>query len=548
MNLDRRLWRLILLAAGGVLTGLCLVFPAVGFLEWLTLIPAGLVLLRILPDGGLRLRRLWGYGLFYFMTFYMTGFHWFVSMYPLEFTGITKAGALVVVLFAWVGLSFLQAAMGGLYFLLAGLLCRGRLGGRFPFARPFLIALAYAVYEWTQNLGWWGVPWSRLPLGQTKYLAGLQTASLLGSYFVTFLLVLVNLLLAYLIGEALAKGREVLRDRLCRAAALCVLAVLVFQYGAGAILWTARDPRHETETVRVAAVQGNISSKWDNDNADRETREVYGEYTRRAAEAGATIVVWPETAVTSVIRNSEKSSWFRFCSGLASESGITLLVGGFSSHDGGLYNSILCFLPDGTMHETVYDKRRLVPFGEFVPLEGLIQTLVPPLAELVMSGSDLDEGTEPRVLFLEEGAVGSLICFDSIYDRLTRDSVLEGAELLCLSTNDSWFGTSRALYMHTAQAQLRAVESGRWLLRSANTGFTVAVNARGEITDSIPVAKEGVLVTEVALREEMTPYSILGNLFVWLGLFLVGGLSIWEILAAFRRKKFAKGLDKRDKK
>ena len=535
MKIDQKPWRLICLAAGGILTGLCLVFPAIGFLEWLTLIPAGCVLLRLLSDPTVRLRRLYGYGLFFFMSFYLTVFHWFISMYPLEFAGATKGEAAVVVFFAWVGLSFFQSVFGGLTFLFGGWLFRSSLFGRYPILKPLSFGMIWAVYEWTQNFFWFGVPWGRLPLGQSGFLVGLQTASLFGSYFITFLLVSVNFLLAYILLRVWEKKGHSLRASLPRGAVLTVLLMLLFQYGAGTVLYLKEAP--SSGTVRIAAVQGNISSKWSDAGGSATAKRIYSEGTRRAAAEGAEIIVWPETAVTQVIGEGRANGWYELCTSLASETGATLLVGGFTPTSEKSYNSILCFLPDGSQHETVYHKRKLVPFGEFVPLGGLIETLVPPLADLVLSGADLEEGTEANVFTLEEGAVGSLICFDSIYDRFTRDSVLAGAELLCLSTNDSWFGDSRALYMHNAQARLRAVESGRSVLRSANTGLTTLLDSKGRTQVEIAIQEEEILVAEATLSDRITLYTRIGNLFVYacIGALIAG--AAWCVHEKLTNKK-----------
>ena len=167
----------------------------------------------------------------------------------------------------------------------------------------------------------------------------------------------------------------------------------------------------------------------------------------------------------------------------------------------------------------------------------VIETVVPPLADLVLSGADLEEGSEASVVMLEEGTVGSLICFDSIYDGFTRESVLAGAELLCLSTNDSWFGESRALYMHNAQAKLRAVESGRGVLRSANTGLTAFLDEKGRTVEEIPIQEEGVLVADAALSDRMTLYTRIGNVFVYgcIGLLSLG--VILKILEMLNKKE-----------
>lgn len=516
--------RFLCLLVSALFTGLTLVFPKLGFLEWISLIPVGIFLLSYASKPEVRLRHFYGYGLVFFWSFYLVVFHWFINLYPLDFIdGMTKGGALAVVLVSWWGLSLLQALMGGTVFIFAALLLRTRLSARYPLIRPFLIAALWAFYEWTQTIGWWGVPWGRLPLGQSAYLVGLQTASWFGSYFVTFLLVAVNLCLAYALCQMMNTAKE---NRLLSVRGACVAAValLVFQYGAGAILWVSKPDA--TEKARVAVIQGNISSqeKWSFDSTMR-TREVYREYTLRAAEEGATVVVWPETALPQTV---DKDTTYLVK--LAREANVTILVGAFTEDEEELqYNSIACFLPDGSMHDTVYAKRRLVPFGEFVPFRKLIETVIPPLADLVLSSEDVAWGEGANVFSLEEGKIGSLICFDSIYEDLTRESVKDGAELICLSTNDSWFTDSAALYMHNAQAQLRAIESGRYVARAANTGISTIISDRGEVLADLEPLVDGMLVEGVAMRNSVTLYTKIGNGFVC---FCGIGLSVllfWEL-------------------
>ena len=115
---DKKYKRFLLLAVSGLLTGLTVIVPQLGFLEWITLVPAALFLLLEASDPERKLRSLYGYGLFFFLVFYMVGFHWFVSLYPLDFIdGMTPAAALAVVLAGCVGLSFLQALFGGFLFV-----------------------------------------------------------------------------------------------------------------------------------------------------------------------------------------------------------------------------------------------------------------------------------------------------------------------------------------------------------------------------------------------------------------------------------------------
>jgi apolipoprotein N-acyltransferase len=521
---ERRSVRLLMLVLSGILTGLCLVISKIGFLEWLTLVPCALFLLTLASKDGLRLRALYGYGVFFFMSFYTVNFHWFVNLYPLDFIdGMTKGAALCVVIAAWIGLSFFQAVQGGLVFVLTGIVFRTSVCRRFSIIKPFAFAGIWAVYEWLQTFGWWGVPWGRLPLGQSEYLVGLQTASWFGPYFVTFIIVSVNALIAL----ALSNKSKL---KLC---GVVVAALLVFQYGAGTAIWLSH--KNTGETVRVAAVQGNISSheKWDS-SSSLKTRQVYEGYTKEAASRGAKIVVWPETALPYTI--SKGSSYYKFASELAQENNVTILVGAFTVDGEGYYNSLICFTPDGKTLDNIYAKRRLVPFGEFVPMRTLIETVIPPLAELVMSGDEITQGEDSKLFMIDEGAIGSLICFDSIYEDLTRRSVLDGAQLICLSTNDSWFTDSAALYMHNAQAQLRAIESGRDIVRSANTGISTVINSRGEVVSELAPLVDGLIVEDVCTRSNTTLYTRIGNLFVYLLALAIVSVIATDVCLRFSKK------------
>ena len=506
---DRKYKIFLLLAISGALTGLTVVQPVLGFLEWITLAPAALFLLVEASRPERKLKSLYGYGLFFFMCFYVVGFHWFVSLYPLDFIdGMTPLAAIAVVLAGCIGLSLLQALFGGLLFVALGALFRTELLTKHGFLKPFLLASTWAVYEWTQTLGWWGVPWARLPIGQSKYVVGLQTASLFGSYFVTFALVLVNALIAYAF-----LNRKALSRVKCAAAVAAV--VILFQYGAGCILYFAPD-NDVRGTVRIAAIQGNISSKdkWGLGTLSK-IMDIYEDYTVKAADDGADIVVWPETVIPHVL--TEGSTAYARASRLADERDIVILVGAFyeAERGEGEYNSVFCFLPDGSVHEQIYAKRRLVPFGEFVPMRALVTAIIPPLADLVMSGEDLLWGEDAAIMDTEYGNIGSLICFDSIYDTLSTDSVRAGAEFLCLSTNDSWFGSSAGVYMHNAQSQLRAIENGRYVVRAANTGISTVIDNKGNVLTRLEPLVEGYVIEDVEVRSSTTLYMTLGNLFIY---------------------------------
>ena len=109
-------FRFLLLAIGGILTSLTLIFPTVGFLEWITLIPAAFVLLVASDRKELKIRKFYGYGFVFFMCYYLVIYHWFFYMYPLDFTGMSRSASAVVVAVAWLGLSAFQAVWSALIF------------------------------------------------------------------------------------------------------------------------------------------------------------------------------------------------------------------------------------------------------------------------------------------------------------------------------------------------------------------------------------------------------------------------------------------------
>jgi apolipoprotein N-acyltransferase len=167
----------------------------------------------------------------------------------------------------------------------------------------------------------------------------------------------------------------------------------------------------------------------------------------------------------------------------------------------------------------------------------LFKVLIPPLAELVMSDDDIAAGEGTQVLALEDVNIGSLICFDSIYDGLARESVRDGAQLIALSTNDSWFTDSAALYMHNAQAKLRAVECDRYVVRAANTGISSIITNRGESVEELPPLEGGYIVQDVEIRTGRTLYSYIGNSFIYLCIAFLAIILIVNLCNLFKKNE-----------
>lgn len=519
----------LLLPAGGILTGLCLLFPKIGFLEWVTMVPALLFLLDRGERGVGGYRRWYLWGILYFYPFYITVFHWFCYLYPMEFMGVNRVEAVLLVILCWFGLSLLQTLFSALVFPLFAWFTRHKPWQGRGMLLPLLFAAQYVIAEWSQTLTWAGVPWARLAIGQIEYGAVVGSAALFGSYFITLAIVLCNGYLAY----ALLHRAELPKLRLAAGSAA---AVLVLALALGTVGYVTAKP-DAGKPLTVAAIQGNVGSNRDwTSQSWQDTKRIYRAYTASAAEAGAALVVFPETFVPGDLRTTNELGIY--VSELAVTNNVTILCGAFyTDADGAQYNAIFMVHPDGTVDETVYAKRHLVPFGEYVPWRGFFEAVLPLITEMCMVEEDLAFGKGSALFTYEEDRIGGLICFDSIYEGLTLESVRDGAELLVLPTNDSWFTNSRGIYMHHAQGRLRAVESGRWIVRCADTGVSSVIAPDGSSYDDQPPLVQGMAVHTATVRDNRTLYSHIGNLLILLLLpilFAAPAVGLW---CRFRKKE-----------
>ncbi|MDD6800564.1 MAG: apolipoprotein N-acyltransferase [Firmicutes bacterium] len=501
----------------GIITALPLIVSEAAPVVWFSLIP--------LFVSAMTKKSAYRHGLVFGLGYYGVMYHWFVYLYPFDFAGFNKVQAVFLIALCWGGLALLQSVGTAFVpFLLKKLKTKN------SFVNVFCSASLWALFEWLQTQTWLGVPWGRLAVTQYKVLPVIQSASLLGSLFTGFIIALVNACCA----DAYIRLKETGK---LEKTAFAAAAVVLLNFGYGVV---ALNLRSETrETVDVALIQGNIASgdKWADDSVER-SLDLYSSLTEEACEEnGAKLVVWPETVITTSARQNQIIS--AAISDLAEETGAVIFVGTFDKifndktdkYD--TYNAIAAFYPDGTVGENPYYKRHLVPFGEYLPMPGLFKTLVPALADMNLFDSDLTPGEDAAIMETEYGDVGALVCFDSIYEELTLSSVREGAQIIVLSTNDSWYRDSAAVYQHNGHAVLRAVESGRYVLRAANTGISSIIAPDGRIISSLGPLKEGFVTGKAAFSDERTVYSYVGNLIVWLSAAYVAVCAVFKVRSSF---------------
>jgi apolipoprotein N-acyltransferase len=197
--------------------------------------------------------------------------------------------------------------------------------------------------------------------------------------------------------------------------------------------------------------------------------------------------------------------------------------------DGLLYNSAFLIDRDGRLAGR-YDKRHLVPFGEYVPLQRVFFFL----NKLVTGIGDFGPGQTATVFADGLGRFSVMICYEVIFPGEVREFTQAGAQLLVNITNDAWFGRSGAPYQHLAMAAIRAVENGSYLIRAANTGVSAIIAPTGEILRQTPIFTEAVLTGTVRLRQGHAPYARYGDVVAWGCLVFLVGYTL--VLVGARRR------------
>ena len=281
--------------------------------------------------------------------------------------------------------------------------------------------------------------------------------------------------------------------------------------------WQMEQPVAETGRVTVGLVQGGVrqEDKWVPEYASANVGR-HLQLTEKAADAGARLVVWPESAVPFLFDEDEALAGAP-AGGGAAEGDLPLLRqrrprAPSPRASAASTSGRSCSTRRGSSLAR-YHKMHLVPFGEYVPLQPLFTLGGRFTAKLVQEVSDFTPGTEAVTGVVDGHRVGGFICYEAIFPSLVRRFAAGGAELLVNVTNDAWYGTTSAPHQHLAMAAFRAIENRRYLVRAANTGITAVVDPRGRVLEPTRLFDTTVLVREVPFVAETTFYTRHGDVF-----------------------------------
>ncbi len=457
----------------------------------------------------------WWFGFGYFLG----GLYWIGEAFLVE-----------AEMFGWLLPFAVTGLPAGLALFTAAAFAAARFFWGVGYRRTLVLAVAWAVAEWLRGHVFTGLPWNLPGHVVTVSDALMQSVALFGSYGATLLILVTFLTIA-----SFDPRRRPVRDDqgmrelgVWRPAAVAFAVLGLVWFGGGVRLMASESAW--VEGVMLRLVQPNVPQreKWKPENR----QEIVGQFLRMSDGPGdegvlPTHIVWPESALPFIV---DREPVLRSAISRVLAPGGVLLLGSVRGEPdetrpdrelGRFYNSFHIVGPDGEIRET-YDKAHLVPFGEYLPFQSLLEAIG--LRQLTQLRGGYRSGPGPRTLAVPGApAVSPLICYEVIFS-----SGVVGADRpgwMVNVTNDAWFGSSAGPYQHLAQARLRAVEQGLPVARAANTGISAMIDPFGRMLDSVALNREGVVDSKLPMALPPTLYARTGDWLFLLLLIAIGVLS-----------------------
>ncbi|HDZ38661.1 MAG TPA: apolipoprotein N-acyltransferase [Marinobacter sp.] len=399
---------------------------------------------------------------------------------------------------AWIHVAVLQFGVGLILavpatvalVMLMSVFCAMALGFAAWIAPPMsgkrfsLLPVAWVLGEWLRGWLFTGFPW--LQLGYT------QTGSELAPFVAPITGVLGLSTIVAFVAASLAFGMSMRKRRWSILSLLLWITILLLPWPTLSLLST----RPSGDAIKTVLVQGNIPQaiKWQ----PEALQGIIARY-RQLSEPywnSVDLIVWPETAIPEVCRDGSRAP-FNALGQRARDSRAQLVAGALRLQGEHVYNSVFD-IGSGDFS----DKQHLVPFGEYVPFSRWLDSL---LRELGIELSDLTAASGMSSLPVGDIDVGAPICYEMAFGAQVAQFAAN-TQLLINISNDAWFGRTIGLWQNLEMARMRAMETGRPVLRATNTGLTAVIGADGQVRKRIAPFSPGVLVENVVPRTGKTPY------------------------------------------
>ena len=365
-----------------------------------------------------------------------------------------------------------------------------------------LMPAIWTLVEWLHGLLFTGFPWLSMGYSQAPDSPLAGYAPVLGIYGVSLVTAVSAGILLLLWKERWNKTGKI------------ALAVLLVLWVSGAVLRGVEWTQAQGEPLKVSLLQGNIPQETKfSEDALVGTLETY---RRLAQGSDARLIVMPETALP-ILRDNVPESYQDILRDHMRQNGGDILIGVFEKENGNYYNSVYTLGSSRSQH---YRKDHLVPFGEYIPIRSVLGWFINDVLDIPMG--DLGSGGEHQPPL---DVAGQKVAVDICYEDAFGEEIIRAlpqATLLVNVTNDAWYGDTYAAMQHNQLSQMRALETGRMMLRATNTGVTSVIGVDGRTQVMLPQHEEGVLTAKVQGYAGSTPYVRWGNgaVLVLIGLML----------------------------
>ena len=451
-------------------------------------------------------------GWFFGFGYFLFGLYWIGKAFLVE------AG--VYLFLMPVAMTLMPAGLALFYAFAIGL---AALAWKPGVSRVLVLAVALALTEYLRGHILTGFPWNALGHVFTGEAGLSQLSSLLGPNALSLICVLVFASPAI----SLSKDQSG-STRLARFRPVLIMVLLLLSASAWGHyrLYNAIDK--DVPGVVLRLVQPNIKQvdKWRAGNAAPIYRTMLTLSALKTSRSpgglnGVTHLIWPESALPFFMARSPQA--LQGIDELLPE-GVTLITGAMryktskDAHKGpdrAVYNSLFV-LDDKAEITQTFDKKHLVPFGEYLPFQSLLKSFG--LRQIVQVRGQFETGRQPRLISLHNAPpFAPLICYEVVFPDEIIEREAQPKWLLNL-TNDAWYGVSTGPYQHFVQSRIRAIEQGLPMVRVANTGISAVVDPYGRVRQSLPLASGGVIDAKLPQAIEKTIYARFGN---WLFLLLL---------------------------
>lgn len=455
----------------------------VGPLAWFALVPLLLALGQMTPRQGF----------------------WHGWLFGLLFVGGTMS---FVAKFGFLPWFVLSVAMG-LFYAVFGLVA-ATLRKSFPLLRVPALAATWTLLEMLRgNLGPLSLTFGDFAYSQHLQLPLIQFASVAGHYGVGFLMALLSsgvatVILAMLPFVWYRPGDAVLFNRQAGRVAIACFFILFANHFIGMSTISGGDKKLKAlATTPVATVQAE-GKTWPRGRGPSTDDTVRAYIDQTMQLPPSQLIVWPETAVPESL-NLDRLT-MRRVKDLAIERGAHLLIGASEDRDGSIYNSAYHFRPDGAV-DGIYRKMDLVVFGEYVPWRDQISFF----ERYPIRPFDYTSGAGRKVFDLDGFRFAPLICFEGIFPRQAREVTRLGAQLVVIITSDEWALHTNEVQQHSHITVFRAIESRRYVIRSATNGRSAIYDPLGQILSSVGYYENGTATANIAPLSRLSLYHRVGD-------------------------------------